>query len=139
VNFAAAEAALRAAFDAQWPGRQPSVKYVYDNGAPIAPKPTPLESWARITMLDGLAQLPEVGSPVSWGWGRLIVQLFVPLGGGAAGARALADSVAGIFQSKLLGGVHCYEAALIPVGSPAGAVWWQLNVATRFRFENAPA
>lgn len=146
MGLAAAEAAIRARFDSLFPAKQPGVSIVHDNRHGLELGAT--AEWVRLAVLGGPARMLEVGGRTSENLGRIVVQVFIPLGAldgahqptGTARARAIADSVAEVFQGQTFSGVTCYATEEVPVGAdPDGKPFWQMNASTRFYFENAPA
>jgi len=93
----------------------------YDNASY---KPEADKSWVRCTILDGETSQASVETRRTIG--LVIVQVFVPVNSGDAGARAMAKAVVDLVSNSSISGVRFKLPSVQPVGSNGG--FWQMNV-----------
>lgn len=96
------------------------------------------QAWARITMLGGEGRIASSGSPGTRRWrhvGLVVVQVFAPLGSGAAAALAVADDVATALQGVSVDGVTLQAASIRVIGTDAEGAWYQVNIETPYRYD----
>jgi hypothetical protein len=74
-------------------------------------EPTEAGNSARLTIRNGVATAESIGSPgtnLVRNIGVIMIQIFVPGGGGEATVRPLAETAMGIFRNVTFGGITCW-------------------------------
>lgn len=131
---------LVSTFTTDFAAAEPSVQIVHDNGPAPSPVPGVAGEWVRVAVRFTAARAPEIGSRLTDSFGRVVVQVFVPLGVQVGRARELVDTVRDILQRRKIGDARCQEMVCSFSGpDPAGAKFWMETTETRFRFESVPA
>lgn len=136
MNLAAAHAAIRTRFAAEWPSivpvQYPNVVWKQND----TPKDGP---WARLVIQDADARWASMGAPgenIERHVGQVTVQIFTDSGKGEGEALTLADVAKGIFRSwvDLSSGVRF---RVPPYARQIGVEgkWYQVNVVAPFEFD----
>ena len=96
------------------------------------------QGWARVALVGGDAEIASAGGTGSRRWrhyGVVVVQVFTPLGKGAAMALAIADDVATAFRGVTASGVVLRAPTVRPIGTDAEGAFWQCNIETPYRYD----
>ena len=141
MSFLQTSTTIRSRFAQEWPQLRPAVPVAYDNVA-FDPGRDALDAernpapWVRMTIIPGEGFQASLGTPRVWrSTGVAVVQVFVPLAQGDAGAYGLADDVATIFRGVSVDGVVFRAPSLTRIGPDRS--WYQINVATPFQADLA--
>ena len=97
-------------------------------GSAFKDKPTNAP-WARLAIRPREARVASVGGPTAVNFrhdGDIILEIFTPDGLGDGRATELADLGCSIIRGKQDGGIVCWSARAIPLGTRDG--WVRVNV-----------
>jgi len=123
---------IRQRFDAEWPLLHPGVVHTFGD---VETDPPDADTWVRVSTLSGAQTQVSMGKLRRFRRvGVVIVQIFVPAGGGDGVARELADSVAAIYQGRTVNGVIFRGTGLTRVG--ADGAWVQYNASTPYQADD---
>jgi hypothetical protein len=123
---------IRERFDSEWPVQQPSVPYSFGDVEVDPPDDSP---WVRVSTISGEQTQVSMGKLRRFRRvGLVMVQIFVPAGGGDGTARELGDSVAAIYQGRTVKGVIFRGTGLTRIG--IDGAWVQYNAATPYQADS---
>ena len=91
--------------------------------------------WVRLTIVNGDSFHSGIGTDAQQfrNLGRIIVQIFIPIGRGTSDADVLADSIISDWRGAKFNGVNCGVPQVVRVGQSGD--WFQKNVSIPFRWE----
>ena len=132
MGHAADAVTIRERFETEWSLAQPTVTHTYGDNETIPPTN---EAWVRLNILPGEQRQVAMGVRRRFRrTGVVDVQIFVPAGSGDGTARALADTVADIYQGRTVNGVIFRGTGLTRVGM-SGA-WTQWSASTPYQADD---
>lgn len=137
MGFAAEQQALKGAFLTGWAANQSTYPAEYDG----SPKVTRTGAYVVFTVLPGRGERIELGSGGQARFaGVVIVQIFIPEGGGVQLALTIADLVVPILKEKQIatssgGLITTYQTSVQRVGQEGS--WIQYNAVTPYKREEA--
>lgn len=132
-DFEAAASTIRKRFDRDFSSFYPNYGVAWEN---VDFTPTNDTPWVKPTVREGEASQPAFGggTNVYRHPGNVIVQVFVPVGGGDGKAREIADYIASIFRGKRISSVRFFNAPYIQTVGPDGH-WFQVNAVCPFEYD----
>lgn len=136
MSYAIAVPALRSRAATEWPLLRPTVPVEWPNSSGFSkPKDAP---WARFSILsdfptEAIAAGPDSPERI---YGRVQLEIFVPLGAGQLTAYQLGTDWASIWRDEPIVGALFYATQIIEVGrAPDDPAWWKVDCLTEFEYE----